>query len=73
MVREHTGAPNESAICTSMVAEEAVDCTLAFLTMGRFSQRLFCRGRPKPGLRVNDISRIYWSQHLLTTQSERSN
>ncbi|GFU75634.1 uncharacterized protein TNCV_2863481 [Trichonephila clavipes] len=25
------------------------------------------------GLRVNDISRIHWSQHLLTTQSELPN
>ncbi|GFS83692.1 uncharacterized protein TNCV_610401 [Trichonephila clavipes] len=32
-----------------------------------------CRGRSDPGLRVNDIPRIYWSQHLLTTQSERPN
>ncbi|GFX44167.1 hypothetical protein TNCV_4119631 [Trichonephila clavipes] len=34
------------------------------------SRRLVCRGRREPGLRVNDISRIHWSQHLLTTQSE---
>ncbi|GFU59669.1 uncharacterized protein TNCV_3186371 [Trichonephila clavipes] len=45
----------------------------AFLTMWQSSRRLVCRGRPEPGLRVNDISRIRWSQHLLTTQSERPN
>ncbi|GFX62939.1 hypothetical protein TNCV_1100321 [Trichonephila clavipes] len=28
---------------------------------------------PEPGLRVNDISRIHWSEPLLTTQSERPN
>ncbi|GFX18591.1 hypothetical protein TNCV_3310521 [Trichonephila clavipes] len=36
-------------------------------------RRLVCRGHPEPGLRVNVISRIHWSQHLLTTQSERPN
>ncbi|GFX70203.1 uncharacterized protein TNCV_4616411 [Trichonephila clavipes] len=41
--------------------------------MWRSSQRLVCRGRPEPGLRVNDISRIHWSQHLLTTLSEWHN
>ncbi|PRD24341.1 UNVERIFIED_CONTAM: hypothetical protein NCL1_44075 [Trichonephila clavipes] len=35
--------------------------------------RLVCRGRPEPVLRVSDIFRIHWSQHLLTTQSERPN
>ncbi|GFV57624.1 hypothetical protein TNCV_2705691 [Trichonephila clavipes] len=25
---------------------------------------------PEPGLRANDISRIHWSQHFFTTQSE---
>ncbi|GFU92075.1 uncharacterized protein TNCV_1659071 [Trichonephila clavipes] len=28
---------------------------------------------PEPGLRLNDISRIHWSQYLLPTQSERPN
>ncbi|GFW43033.1 uncharacterized protein TNCV_1474291 [Trichonephila clavipes] len=55
-----------------MAAHEAVGCTRAFLTMW-WSRRLVCRGRPEPGLRVNDISRIHWSQHFLTTQSERPN
>ncbi|GFV40179.1 hypothetical protein TNCV_3953761 [Trichonephila clavipes] len=31
------------------------------------------QGRPEPSLHVNDISRICWSQHLLTTQSEWPN
>ncbi|GFU57317.1 uncharacterized protein TNCV_3635031 [Trichonephila clavipes] len=73
MFQEDTGAPNESATCVWMAAVEAVDCTRAFLTMWRSSRRLVCRGRPLPGLRVKDISRIHWSQHLLTTQSERPN
>ncbi|GFV97511.1 uncharacterized protein TNCV_2040191 [Trichonephila clavipes] len=73
MVREDTGAPNEGATCTWMTVDEAVVCTHAFLTMWLSSQRLVYRGRPEPGLRVNDISRIHWSQHLLTTQSERPN
>ncbi|GFV60616.1 uncharacterized protein TNCV_2739651 [Trichonephila clavipes] len=68
MVREDTGAPNEDATCAWMAADEAVGRTLAFLTMWRSSRRLVCRGRPAPGLSVNDISRIHWSQHLLTTQ-----
>ncbi|GFU15730.1 uncharacterized protein TNCV_2367081 [Trichonephila clavipes] len=71
--REDTGAPNEGATCALKAADEAVGCTRAFLTMWQSSPRLVCRGRPEPGLRVNDISRIHWSQHLLTTQSERPN
>ncbi|GFX10562.1 uncharacterized protein TNCV_2583831 [Trichonephila clavipes] len=73
MVREDTGAPNEGATCASMADDEAVDCTRAFLTMWRSSRRLVCRECPEPGVRVNDISWIHWSQHLLTTQSERPN
>ncbi|GFV78987.1 uncharacterized protein TNCV_4347461 [Trichonephila clavipes] len=69
MVREDTGVPNEGANCAWMVTDEAVDCTGPFHTMWWSSRRLVCRGRCKPGLRVNDISRIHWSQHLLTTQS----
>ncbi|GFX96907.1 uncharacterized protein TNCV_1996391 [Trichonephila clavipes] len=56
-----------------MVANEAVSCTRASLTMWWSSRRLVCHGRPEPGLRVNVIPRIHWSQHLLITQSERSN
>ncbi|GFT28234.1 uncharacterized protein TNCV_645721 [Trichonephila clavipes] len=70
MVREDTGAPSEGATCAWMAADEAVSCTRAFLTMWRSSRQLVCRWRPEPGLRVNDISRIHSSQHLLTTQSE---
>ncbi|GFS57031.1 uncharacterized protein TNCV_4238221 [Trichonephila clavipes] len=72
MVREDTGVPNEGATCAWMAADEAVGYTRTFLTMWRSSRRLVCRGRPEPGFRVNDISRIHWSQ-LLTTQSERLN
>ncbi|GFU26022.1 uncharacterized protein TNCV_5105071 [Trichonephila clavipes] len=73
MVREDTGAPNEGATCAWIAADEAVGCTRAFFTMWRSSRRLVCRGLPEPGLRVNDISRIHWSLHSLTTQSERPN
>ncbi|GFX80217.1 uncharacterized protein TNCV_2642331 [Trichonephila clavipes] len=59
MVREDTGAPIERATCAWMAAGEAVGGSRAFLTMWRSSQRLVCRGRPEPGLRVNDISRIH--------------
>ncbi|GFW84451.1 uncharacterized protein TNCV_3089681 [Trichonephila clavipes] len=73
MVREDTWASNEGATCAWMADDEAVGCTRAFLTMWLPSQRLVCRGHPKPGLRINDIFRIHWSQHLLITQSERLN
>ncbi|GFT77998.1 uncharacterized protein TNCV_2820221 [Trichonephila clavipes] len=73
MVPEDTGAPNEVAACAWMAADEAVGCTRAFFTMWWSSRQLVCQGRPDPGLHVNDISRIHWSQHLLTTQSERPN
>ncbi|GFT18537.1 uncharacterized protein TNCV_1708481 [Trichonephila clavipes] len=46
-------------------------CMRAFLTMWWFS--LVYRGRLEPGLRVNDIFRIHWSQHFLTTESELPN
>ncbi|GFU51012.1 uncharacterized protein TNCV_4462041 [Trichonephila clavipes] len=70
-VQEDTGAPSEGATCAWMAADEAVGCTRAFLTMWWSSRRFYCRGRPEPSLRVNDISQIHWSQHLLTTQSQR--
>ncbi|GFX92397.1 uncharacterized protein TNCV_1706731 [Trichonephila clavipes] len=69
MVREDTGAPNECATCAWMAANEAVGCMCFFLPMRRSSRQLICLGRPEPGLRANDISRIHWFQHLLTTQS----
>ncbi|GFS54344.1 uncharacterized protein TNCV_4808551 [Trichonephila clavipes] len=72
-VREDTGAPREGATCAWMVADDSTGCTRALLTMWRSSRRLVCRGRPEPRLHVNDISRIFWSQHLLKTQSERPN
>ncbi|GFW79120.1 uncharacterized protein TNCV_3631511 [Trichonephila clavipes] len=67
MVREDTGAPSEGVTCAGMVADEAVGCTRAFLRMWRSSRRLVFRGCPKHDLCVNNISRIHWSQHLLTT------
>ncbi|GFW85670.1 uncharacterized protein TNCV_853201 [Trichonephila clavipes] len=67
------GTPTEGAFCAWMAADEAVGCMRAFLTMWWSSRRLVCRVRPEPGLRVNCISQIHWSQHLLTTQSERPN
>ncbi|GFV46723.1 uncharacterized protein TNCV_1881821 [Trichonephila clavipes] len=73
IVRKDTGAPNEGATCAWMAADKAVGCTRAFLTMWRSSRRLVCQVCPMSGLRVNDISRIHWFQHLLTTQSERPN
>ncbi|GFT00419.1 uncharacterized protein TNCV_1981601 [Trichonephila clavipes] len=72
-LREDTEAPSEGATCAWLTANEAVGCARAFLSMGLSSQRLICRGHPEPGLRVNDISRIHRSQHLLTTESERPN
>ncbi|GFW70963.1 uncharacterized protein TNCV_190541 [Trichonephila clavipes] len=73
IVREDTGAPNESTTCAWLVADEAFGCTRAFLTMWRSSRRLVCREHPEPGLHVNDISRIHWPQYLLKTHSERQN
>ncbi|GFX11154.1 uncharacterized protein TNCV_4503661 [Trichonephila clavipes] len=70
MVQEDTGVPNEAATCAWIAADEAVDCTRAFF---RSSRRLICRGRLESGFCVNGISRIHWSQHLLTTQSGRPN
>ncbi|GFV83271.1 uncharacterized protein TNCV_1899971 [Trichonephila clavipes] len=73
MVQGDTGAPDEGFTCAWMAADEAVGCTRSFLTMWRSSLRLVSRGRPVPGLRVNNISRIHWSQHLPSPQSERPN
>ncbi|GFU80748.1 uncharacterized protein TNCV_514751 [Trichonephila clavipes] len=73
MVQEDTGSLVKVLPVPWMADGEAVGCTRAFLTMWKSSRRLVCRGRPEPGFHVNDISRIHWSQHLLTTQSERPN
>ncbi|GFU26116.1 uncharacterized protein TNCV_5105661 [Trichonephila clavipes] len=73
MVREDTEALCEGATCAWMTADEAVGCTRAFITMWWSSRRLVDRGRLEPGLHVNDNSRIHWSQHLFTTQSEWPN
>ncbi|GFV25178.1 uncharacterized protein TNCV_978051 [Trichonephila clavipes] len=72
-VREDTAAPIEGATCSWMAADEAVGCMLTFLTKWWSSQRLVYQRRPESGLRVNDISRIHWSHHHLTTQSEQFN
>ncbi|GFW00982.1 uncharacterized protein TNCV_1762201 [Trichonephila clavipes] len=63
--------PNEGATCAWIAADEAVGCTSAFLMKRRSSRRLICRGRSGSGLRENDNAPIPWSQHFLTTQSER--
>ncbi|GFT70186.1 uncharacterized protein TNCV_3456471 [Trichonephila clavipes] len=73
MVREDTRAPSKGATYDWMAADEAVGYTRAFLTMWRSSRQLVCRGHPEPRHRVNDISRIHWSEHLLTTQSQWPN
>ncbi|GFU50304.1 uncharacterized protein TNCV_301371 [Trichonephila clavipes] len=73
MVREDTGASSEGATFAWMAVDEAVGCTRVFLTIWQSSGRQVCRERPKPGLRVNDISRIHSSQHHLTTQPEWPN
>ncbi|PRD29275.1 UNVERIFIED_CONTAM: hypothetical protein NCL1_29899 [Trichonephila clavipes] len=73
MVREDTRFPSEGATCAWIAVDEAVGCTCTFLTMWRSSRLLVYRGRPEPDLRINDISLIHWSQHLLTTQSEWPN
>ncbi|GFV78254.1 uncharacterized protein TNCV_1037221 [Trichonephila clavipes] len=73
IVREDPWAPSEGATCTCKAGDETVGCTRAFLTMWQLSRRLVCRGCLQPGLRVNAIFRIHWSQHLLTTLSERPN
>ncbi|PRD27942.1 UNVERIFIED_CONTAM: hypothetical protein NCL1_33927 [Trichonephila clavipes] len=52
MIREDTGGPNEGATCAWMTSDEEVGCTREFLTIWRSSERLVCRGRSKPGLRV---------------------
>ncbi|GFT67326.1 hypothetical protein TNCV_2359851 [Trichonephila clavipes] len=63
MACEDTGILREGATCAWMVVDEAVGCTRAFLAMWRSYRRLVCRERPETGLRVNDISRIHWSEH----------
>ncbi|GFU26523.1 uncharacterized protein TNCV_2463651 [Trichonephila clavipes] len=73
MVREDTRALSEGAPCARMAADEEVGRTCAFFTMWRFFRQLVCRGHPEFGLCVIYISRIHWSQHFLTTQSERPN
>ncbi|GFU60069.1 uncharacterized protein TNCV_3312891 [Trichonephila clavipes] len=68
MVREDTWAPREGATCAWMAADEVVGYTRAFPAMLWSSRRQIYRGRPEPDCWVNQISRIHWSQHLLTTE-----
>ncbi|GFW78130.1 uncharacterized protein TNCV_136001 [Trichonephila clavipes] len=68
IVREDTGNPSEGATCAWILADEAVGRTRAFFMMWH-SFRQFFGGHPGPDFRINDISRIHWSQHL-TAQSE---
>ncbi|GFW68549.1 histone-lysine N-methyltransferase SETMAR [Trichonephila clavipes] len=56
-----------------ITSDEAVGCTRASFTTWCSSRRLVCRGRPELGIRVNDISWIHWSHHLLKRQSEWPN
>ncbi|GFX49565.1 uncharacterized protein TNCV_4902071 [Trichonephila clavipes] len=65
IVREDKGAPSEGATYGWMVAVKAVGCSRMFL--------MICGGHHEPGLHVNDIYRIHWSQNLLTTQSQLTN
>ncbi|GFX30646.1 hypothetical protein TNCV_4861701 [Trichonephila clavipes] len=67
------GQHSEGTTCAWMADDEAIGCTRAFLTMWRSSRRLVCQGRPESGLHINVISRIHWSQHLLTTLLGRPN
>ncbi|GFV94900.1 uncharacterized protein TNCV_1028981 [Trichonephila clavipes] len=69
-VREDIGAPSEGATFAWMMADEEVGRTRVCLMMWWSSRRLVCRGHPEPGLHVNDISRIHWSQHILKTISD---
>ncbi|GFW30339.1 uncharacterized protein TNCV_3851101 [Trichonephila clavipes] len=73
MVKEDSEAPSEGVTYEWMATDEAVGVMRPFLTMWWSSRRLVCRGRPESSLRVNDISQIYWSQQLLTKQSEWPN
>ncbi|GFV35507.1 uncharacterized protein TNCV_3205381 [Trichonephila clavipes] len=66
MVREDTGALNEGATCAWPMEQLAV--RMHFLRCGGLLDDW-----SEPGLPVNDISRIHWPQHLLTTQLERPN
>ncbi|GFS53702.1 hypothetical protein TNCV_731071 [Trichonephila clavipes] len=54
----------ESAACVWAAANEAVGSTHVTV----FWRRM--RRCPEPGRRVNDVSSVYWSQHLPTAKSE---
>ncbi|GFT84345.1 uncharacterized protein TNCV_1609791 [Trichonephila clavipes] len=63
MVREDAGCPSKGASCACMSTDEEIGCTRALLTVWRCPRRLVYRGRSEPGHRINDISRVHWSQH----------
>ncbi|GFS97359.1 hypothetical protein TNCV_1825061 [Trichonephila clavipes] len=64
---------NYAAFLIIYVSPRHVPSCQVSLRPRSYSRRLVCRRRLQPGLRVNDISRIHRSQHLLTTQSELPN
>ncbi|GFV81947.1 uncharacterized protein TNCV_3151451 [Trichonephila clavipes] len=77
MVREDTGTIGVDTNCVWMSSDEAIGYTRAFLTiwglLDNWSVEKVLSLVFVTKLRVNDNSRIHWSQHLLTTQSERPN
>ncbi|GFX20255.1 uncharacterized protein TNCV_1438141 [Trichonephila clavipes] len=54
-VRENTGTRSEGSAFVWTVANEAVGSTRECRMMWRSSRRLVYRGRPGPGLRINDV------------------
>ncbi|GFV29158.1 hypothetical protein TNCV_4601901 [Trichonephila clavipes] len=69
------GSPNTNTIVITTEIESGIVTKDDLVQFGcsSVSSYAVCRGCPEPGLRVNDISRIHWSQHLLTTEAEWPN
>ncbi|GFW93486.1 uncharacterized protein TNCV_46891 [Trichonephila clavipes] len=63
IVRENTEATSKGAACAWIAADRPPH----FLRCGGLLDDWSVEDVPEPGLRVNDIYRIHWSQHLLTT------
>ncbi|GFX85765.1 hypothetical protein TNCV_2471671 [Trichonephila clavipes] len=61
----------EDAACVRSATKEAVRSTRTCCMIGRPSRRLDYRGSTEPGRRVNDVSSVQWSGHLLTVKSIR--
>ncbi|GFX48077.1 uncharacterized protein TNCV_4114121 [Trichonephila clavipes] len=57
---EDTGAPNEGATYAGWTLMKQLAVRVHFLRCGILLSTVFYRGRPEPGLRVYDISRIHW-------------